>query len=322
MQIHKKSLAVSILVAILVLLVAAVVAKRVWDAHFLDGYEPDAPLNLTIREVTEKPDYELYDFTFDGIPGMKVPTLLALPLDGEQPYPCIIFLHGIGQSKGFMEEIAAPYTQAGFAFVCSDQYTRGERKLDTNNILKQALAFRRRAALNVIETRRLVDYLVTRSDINPDRIYLIGASFGAITGATAVALEPRIAAAVMTYGGGDLDALFSSKAAKEELGIFHWPVKTLLVWFTAPSDPVQYVGRVSPRPLLFQNGTHDSLIPMAAADALFNAAKEPKARTLYDSDHAGMDEENTRAVLKESLEWIQKIDAERMKQEPVTAKAG
>lgn len=296
---------------IAVLGAAGLVVKKNRDAHFYDGYEPTAPLNVTIRSVEGKDSYELYNLQFDGVPGMAVPTLLAFPLEGTGPFPCIIFLHGIGQSKGFLEEIASPFTEAGFAFVSFDQYTRGERKLENSNPFFDAIALRRRSALNVIETRRLVDYLVSRPDISHDRIYLVGASFGAITGATAVAFEPRIAAAVMTYGGGDLDELLSSEAARSELGIFHWPVKELVLFLTAPSDPVQYVGKIAPRPLLFQNGTHDSLIPNAAADAFFAAANEPKTRTLYDSDHVGLDEANTRAVLNESLEWLRTIDRQR-----------
>ena len=311
-----RKVALVLAVAVLVVLVIGLVAKQVADARFYEGYDAQAPLAVDIRNVTVKPDYELNDLVFDGIPGMAVPTLLAMPLDGTAPYPCVIFLHGIGQDKDFMEQIAAPFTQAGFAFASFDQYTRGERKLKTDNPLKDALGLRRRSALNVLETRRLVDYLVTRSDIAPDRIYLIGASFGAITGATAVAFEPRIAAAVMTYGGGDLDKLLSSDAAKSELGEYHWLVKTAVSYLTAPSDPVKYVGRVAPRPLLFQNGTHDQLIPMAAADAFFEAANEPKERTLYDSDHVGLDEENTRAVLNEGLAWIQAIDAKHTGQNP------
>lgn len=296
-------------IVVLLFLVAAVVAAKTWsDSGFYEGYDPEAPLAASVRSITNKPEYTLYDLTFDGLPGTPVPTLLAFPAEPPPPYPCIIFLHGIGQSKGFLEEIAAPYTKAGFAFASFDQYTRGERKLDSENPVRAALALRRRCALNVIETRRLVDYLESRPEIAADRIYLIGASFGAITGATAVAFEPRIQAAVMTYGGGDLDKLLSSEAARSELGALHWPVKTLVAYLTAPADPVKYVGRVSPRPLLFQNGTYDSLIPMEAADAFYAAANDPKERTLYESDHVGLDEETTRAVLLECLTWLQSVD--------------
>ncbi|MCC6485878.1 MAG: dienelactone hydrolase family protein [Candidatus Hydrogenedentes bacterium] len=306
-----RRIALVIAVAVLVVLVIGIMAKQIADARFYEGYDPQAPLSVTIRAVTEKPDYELYDLAFDGLPGMAVPTLLALPLEGPGPHPCVIFLHGIGQDKDFLEVIAAPFTKAGFAFVSFDQYTRGERKRNDSNPLKDALGLRRRSALNVIETRRLVDYLVTRPEIAPDRIYLVGASFGAITGATAVAFEPRIPAAVMTYGGGDLDKLLSSDGAKAELGKAHWLVKTLVTYMMSPADPVKYVGQVAPRPLLFQNGTHDQLIPNAAADAFFEAANEPKERTLYDSDHVGLDEENTRTVLNECLTWLQGIDAKK-----------
>ena len=303
---------------LLLLFVAAGMAGKIWwDAHFFDGYDSQLPLNAVVRGETPEPNYRLVDFTYDGLPGMPVPTLMALPDDtGASPYPCIIFLHGIGQDKEFLKDIAAPFVDAGFAFVSFDQYTRGERKLVNPGWLEQALAFRRRSALNVIETRRLVDYLLTRPDIAADRIYLIGASFGAITGSTAVAFEPRIAAAVMTYGGGDLDKLLSSDAAKAEMGPYYWPVKKFVAFLTAPSDPVKYVAGIAPRPLLFQNGTHDRLIPVAAADALYEAARDPKERTLYDSDHVGLDADQTRQVLDDSIAWLEKIDAARVARAP------
>jgi len=291
-------------VALALVLAAGLAYKQGADASFYDGYDAALPLATEVRGTESREGYSRIDFTFQGLPGMAVPTLLALPDEEDGPYPCIIFLHGIGQSKGFLDEIAMYYTRHGFAIASFDQYTRGERKLTTKNPITQALGLRKRLSLNVIETRRLVDYLQTRDDIAPDRIYLIGASFGAITGCTAVAFEPRIPAAVMTYGGGDLDLLLASDAAIKELGKFHGLATSIVQYITAPADPVKYVAQIAPRPLLFQNGEHDQLIPLAAARALVDAAGEPKKFTLYDSDHVGMDEAQTITVLEESVAWL------------------
>lgn len=241
--------------------------------------------------------------SFEGIAGERVPTLLVRP-KGNGPFPCVIFLHGIGQKKEFLDDICEPFLNAGYAMVTFDQYTRGERRLKESNWLNGAMALRRRGALTVIETRRLVDYLVNRPDIAADRLYLVGASYGAITGSTAAAFEPRIRAVVLTYGGGDLRRLFASKEATKELGRWTGLVACLSAYVMAPGDPIQYIKGISPRPVLFQNGTHDSLIPTESAKALYEAAAEPKEIVWYDSDHIGLDWKHAVRVLNETIAWL------------------
>jgi uncharacterized protein len=266
------------------------------------------PLNAAVVETEVLPAYRREVFAFDGVAGMRVPGVLALPPDGG-PFPCLIFLHGIGQDKRFLDEIAAPFTEAGYAMVSFDQYTRGERRLPPDaGPLAEALALRRRGALTVNETRRLVDYLQTRNDIDGERIYLLGASFGAITGSTAAAFEPRLRAVVLTYGGGNLGLLLPSAQAQQELGDWTPLAARVAAFLLAPADPVRHVHRIAPRPVLFQNGTHDSLIPVEAAQALFEAAGEPKEITWYDSDHIGLDEEHVKRVLQDTIEWLQALE--------------
>lgn len=297
-----------VLLVLAVACLAVMVAKRWWDAHYYDGYDPALPLNASVKAEEDRPAYHRVAFTFDGLPGMPVPSLMALPRDSKGPFPCVIFLHGIGQEKEFLDDIAAPFTQAGFAFVSFDQYTRGDRKLKDTKRLESLLAFRRRGALTVIETRRLMDYLQTRDDIARDRIYLCGASYGAITGSTAAAFDPRIRAVVLCYGGGNLRLLFGNREAAEMIGALRKPAQWFLTWLLAPSDPVRHVAQISPRPILFQNGTHDSLIPTAAAQALYDAAKDPKQITWYDSDHVGLDVAHTWRVLTEAVDWLKNQD--------------
>ena len=52
--------------------------------------------------------------------------------------------------------------------------------------------------------------------------------------------------------------------------------------YLADIDPLTWVSYISPRPVLFVNGTKDTIVPKAAADALISAAKEPK--TVYWDD--------------------------------------
>lgn len=290
------------------LVVGLLVLKGWADAHYYDGYHSSLPLNAHAEAAVAREGYRRIPFQFEGVPGQQVPSVLTLPETGAGPFPCIIFLHGIGQSKGFIDEIAAPFAQAGFAMVTFDQYTRGERRLDSDNVFVEGKALRRRAALNVIETRRLIDYLQTRTDIASDRIYLVGASFGAITGVPAAAQEPRIRAIVLIYGGGRIPKLLQSDAVVGELGWLSKPAAYVGSFFMSPADPIDYVGRLAPRPVLFQNGKEDSLIPAESARALQEAAGNPKDIIWYEGDHVGMDEALTRRVLDDALAWLQKRD--------------
>ncbi|NIA15894.1 MAG: prolyl oligopeptidase family serine peptidase [Nitrospiraceae bacterium] len=313
-------------VALVLLIIGLGINKKVMDARYFDGYDPNAPLNIEVVASTEvagaeertgprasaedkKPLYLRTHLYFDGFRGERVPTLIATPLDLEAPFPCVIFLHGIGQEKEFLDEIAAPFIRAGFAFATFDQFTRGERKLKNVSGLDELKAMRLRPAYTVQDTRRLVDYLYTRDDIAHDRIYLFGASYGAITGSTAAAFDERIRAAVLCYGGARWSKLLTAREVAAGLG--GWlPLAKFAAWyFMDVADPANYAGRIAPRPVLIQNGADDGLIADEAARALQNAVREPKDIRIYAGDHIGTDEKTLWRVIDDSIEWLGEQDA-------------
>ena len=345
MALCKKILKVSVGVLLaLVVLLWGIKAYR--DAHYFDNYDPSAPLNITVGETIEvnkdtpEKSYTITRFTFDAYQGEKIPTFISLPVNrGGKKLPVVVFLHGIGQNKNFLKEITAPFNQVGFAFVCFDQYTQGERKLGQKKSFLAGLeAFRQRPAKTINEERRLVDYLLTRPDIDPQRIYLVGASYGAVTGSTAMARDKRLRAGVMVYGGGDFSKLLDAYAnhlavavalglidgknlnpekpplpkltssQERKVGIVLGCIKPLAHYFLGAADPMHYVGLISPRPVYFQNGEHDVLVPAPAGKALQDAAGEPKKITWYDSDHVGIDLEQTKRVLTDGLKWLLEQD--------------
>ena len=309
----KKKFKVLGVVAAVVAVVAVVglgVLKASLDSRYFDGYIREAPLDVRVAEETKTPDYVRTHFYYKGWRGQEVPAILAMPLEHQGPVPCIIFLHGIGQKKDFLDEIAGPFTKAGFAFASFDQYTRGERRLNDNSVLAQAKAFRLRPAYTVNDTRRMIDYLETRPDIATNRIYLVGASYGAITGATAAAFDDRLNAAVLIYGGGYVTDLLEAREIAAGVGAWLPLVKILGWYFFGVADPAHYVGKISPRPVYLQNGTNDGLISAPAAKALHDAAREPKKIQWYQGDHVGTDEAAVKQVLQDVLNYLLKVDAD------------
>jgi len=308
--------ALAIMAALGVLILAGL--KLYLDATYFRGYDARAPLNVQLAEEKETPSYQWMKFYYAGFRGDRVPAVLATPKDAPGPFPCVIFVHGIGDDKDFMAEnkLDEPFVKEGFAFVCFDQLMRGERKLKVKSGSAEAKAFRVRAAHTVNDTRRLIDYLTTRPDISPDRIYLVGASYGAITGSTAAAFDERIRAVVLIYGGGNLRKLLSADMVRNEIGKWALPLDVVAWYFGSVFDPVKYVGRISPRPILLQNGNADTLVSPAAARALQDAARQPKTILWYEGDHLGktrdLDLPLTTRVLTDALKFLQEVDAKAL----------
>jgi dienelactone hydrolase len=289
--------------------------KLYLDATYFKGYEPAAALNVQVAEETDLPAYHWTRFYYDGFRGDRVPAVMATPKNRPGPFPCVVFVHGIGNDKEFMRRhgLDEPFVKAGYAFVCFDQLMRGERRLKDKSGGAQARAFRVRAAHTVGDTRRLVDYLVTRPDIATNRIYLCGASYGAITGSTAAAFDERIRAVTLVYGGGGWWKLLEGEALREELGSRRRLAFAIAWYFGSVFDPVKYIGQISPRPVLLQNGKADTLVAPAAARALQTAAREPKTVLWYEGDHLGktrdLDIPLATRVLMDTLKFLEEVDA-------------
>lgn len=121
-------------------------------------------------------------------------------------------------------------------------------------------------------------YLLARSDIDPDRIVVLGQSLGGALGMYYVAhsaYRKNIRAVV-------IDSAFSGyrDIAREKLRsswitwLFAWPLG-----FTVTADyrPLDAAPEIHPIPILFIHGDRDVVVPTHHSQLLFNAAREPKA---------------------------------------------
>ena len=273
--------------------------------RFYGGYDSARPLSVSDLASADRESFRKVSLYLDDEPNGKIPCVLTFPKAASGPVPCVVFLHGFDQDKSYLETIAAPFAEKGFAMATFDQLMCGERGLaEGTGPVKTFAAMRRRLALTVTETRRLIDYCQSRPDIDGERIYLLGVSFGAIAGATAAAFDDRIRGCVLTYGGGNMRALLNSPGVNEATGFFASLMKPLAVYLLRAADPARYVHRISPRPILFQNGRHDELITPKSARALHQAAQDPKEIRWYDTPHLGEDDEIVKTILDDALDWL------------------
>lgn len=315
----------TILGLIVLLLLGFFGMKYYADRHYYDGYDPGLSLNATATDPEpvdkemksfDQPmhaKYRLQRIEFEARPGERVPALMTLPFEAEKPVPAIVLLHGSHQQKDFVEEICTPFNEAGFAMVCFDQYMRGDRRV-RGNMRDMAMAYRERSWKTVHDARRLVDYLQTRSDIDPDRIYLVGASYGAITGTVVLAQEKRIKAGVLVVGGGNLRLFAKAPEIRREVPGWLLPaLGPIIAFLIGPAEPVLHAPKTAGTPVLMQNGSNDGVIIPESGEALYAALGEPKEIRWYPIDHPDREEKGEEVIkmLLDGLAWLREIDDKR-----------
>lgn len=133
-----------------------------------------------------------------------------------------------------------------------------------------------------------LDHLLQRPDVDPTRVELVGASFGAPFATIAAARDPRISRLWLAQGGGRpfllLDASLRRDVPWSPPRLALAGLGTLLI--SGPRfAPEQWIARVAPRPVVFLDSREDERIPSASREALFAAAAEPKSRIWLDGPH-------------------------------------
>jgi cephalosporin-C deacetylase-like acetyl esterase len=277
------------------------------------NYDASKPLNPRWVELQGNPSFRLYKVFYDSVNGEKVPALFFEPTKAAAPYPCIIMQHGYSSNKESAKGMGMlDLTRAGYAVFAIDAQYHGERKAPGKDIFSTDIESDAKAMVQtVIDLRRAVDLLQRRQGVDPNRISYIGVSMGAILGAIFAGVEPRVKAPVLVVGGGDWKTLVGRSkigpAIKLRGEIESGRIASVdaLAGKLAYVEPLNFIWRVSPRPVLLINNKHDTIVPTEANKLLQQAAREPKEIVWLDgmpgdpSGHVPPIKE----VVSKSLEW-------------------
>lgn len=248
------------------------------------AYAADRPPAVT-EERRPDPEHPLSRLLFTRPNGHSFAGLLIRPAAGG-PFPCALLLHALSSDKEAMIEwFGRPLAARGVAALALDAHLHGERKPPTAAPLAP-LEYLDLARESVVEYRQALDHLVTRLEIDPERIGLLGYSLGAMMGAILAGVDERVKAAVLMVGGDMVRTRLP-------------PLPAFLQERVDVVSPANFVAHISPRPVLFLNGTGDSTVPRDAATALHEAAREPKEIRWVDAGHHLPPE-----AAAEGVEWL------------------
>jgi dienelactone hydrolase len=243
----------------------------------------DAPLDAIADVVDSSADYTQFRVEFSGVKADRVPAFLYVPKDDQAKHSAVLLQYGSGGDKkvDYIVALGKQFASHGFVVLTIDSPGRGERKsaqAKKGGAADWLLSHEgRELFLHYCgDYSRAVDYLVSRNDVDRDQVCYVGISWGAITGVTYVAHDPRIKAMGSMVGGGNFlgaggqvdDAANGEKSDK-----------------LVSIDPVRHVALISPRPLLLLNVTKDQLVLRPFSEALHNAAGEGAKKVWLETDH-------------------------------------
>jgi fermentation-respiration switch protein FrsA (DUF1100 family) len=154
----------------------------------------------------------------------------------------------------------------------------------------------------------VIDYLLTRPDVDPSRIVVLGYSFGAPFVPCILAHDRRPAVAAMVYGGGEMFSLIEHNVNRYEGKTASKLVGLISGFLLHPLEPLRYAGRISPVPLVMINGTDDELIPRRNVEMLYEAAREPKKIVWLESGHVHPRKEDlTRRIMEILVDELSRL---------------
>jgi dienelactone hydrolase len=257
-------------------------------------YDQTRPVEVRGFHSWVRDGVTLRDIDYAAVSGRNAATLVLPPPDRPGPYAAVLFVHWFAPEFSssnrtqFFDE-AVELARLGTVSLLIDTpwgergwFERRDSKLDYANSVAQ-----------VKELRRAFDVLLAQERLDPKRVGLVGHDFGAMYGALAVATDPRPKVFVFIAGTQSFSDWFLYLPKREE------GARARFVSELAPLDPVKYLPKIAPRPVMLQFGRTDFHVKRPAAEALASAAEDPKTVKFYEAGH-----ELNEAATRDRQAWL------------------
>ena len=258
------------------------------------GGLPDyhGPLNARVTKTTRRDGFSIDHVMFESLPGYFVTANLYRP-DHAGRHPAILMSMGHWDSgKAAGQLLSSNLARKGFVVLAYDPVGQGERQQAFDRRTGRSLIggpteqhFSNGAAAVLMgqsvaryfihDGMRAIDYLVTRAEVDPDRIGATGCSGGGTQTTYIAALDPRVKVAAVACYMNSFQTLFAGSVGDSE--------QSVPGFLAAGLDQTDYVELFAPKPWLMTSTEEDFFTPRGAKQ-VFDEAQ--RWYTLFDAqDH-------------------------------------
>jgi len=254
------------------------------------AYDADAPLALeTGAQLADGRPLDVREISFAS--GEKqIGGVLVAPPHSEGRVPAVVYLHGSGGDRTQLLPLATSLATRG-AVALTVTLPSSDATPPTGLSAEETLRWQRDTIVaDVVAVRRALDVLAADERVDPERLGLVGWSFGGRIGALVAGIDERVRATTLMSAGAAPVSEYAAAAPAD----LRDDVEEVLT----PIDPLSRIGEAQGA-LLLQAGRSDSVVPEAALQALADAAPDDAELRWYDTEHDLDDRAH-----REQLAWL------------------
>lgn len=257
------------------------------------------------EEVVERnSSFSKYDVLLANGRGLSVEVFTRVPISVSGKIPVVVLIGGVETGRKALDLLDKHYDIMLVSM--NYPYSEPEGKNGIFKFFRQCKAINRAAYRTDTALRLILDFIKGKEFVNRDRIIMVSASLAVPFGIRAAARNKEFKALALLYGYGDLykiyKELFKSRLKNPLLINFLAWLATLAI---PGFEPLDYIAKISPRPVLFINGKDDERIPRECIESIHKTAREPKTIIWLEGVH--MHPSNTKLIKKLStlvVDWM------------------
>ncbi len=257
--------------------------------EIIGPFPEKSPLNARITGVIKRDGYRVEKVIYESLPGYYVTAALFIPDKVRGRSPAI--LNAIGHStqsfrRGLYQHVIINLVKKGFVVLTYDQIGQGERLQYYDKELGKSrfpstsehsypgaqclISGYSPEKFFIWDAIRGIDYLITREEVDPERIGMTGLSGGGTSTAYTAAIDDRILAAAPTCFITNYKYLFKSIGPQDaEQNLFHFTGEGL--------DHPDLIELRAPKPTLIVGTTRDFFSIQGLRETYFEAKKAFRA---------------------------------------------
>ncbi|MBP3361540.1 MAG: acetylxylan esterase [Clostridia bacterium] len=166
----------------------------------LGGLPGRVPVNALCVSKTKKSCYTVENIILEAETGVDINLNLYIPNSNKKVFPAVVFAAGhLPKTDSMHQYPVLELAKKGYISACFDCLGRGERTSGNEHFTAGVLSWMNGRCMNryfIHDSMQVVDYLLTRSDVESGKIACAGASGGGNTSIYHAALDERISCAV------------------------------------------------------------------------------------------------------------------------------